>query len=292
MHATLRLLLAGAAALVFTQVHAVDDRGWAKPEKPFRLYGDTWYVGTHGLSAVLITSPQGHVLIDGTLPENAPQIEANIKALGFRLGDVKAILNSHAHFDHAGAIAALAKASGAKVYASQSSAEEMMAGGDYAEDPQNGEAPHYPKVAKVEVVQDGGKVKVGDIEVTAHYTPWHTPGATSWTWRSCEKERCIDVVYADSITAFTNGVYRYGDPAHPERVAAFRKTFGIVAALPCDLLLTTHPDVSGFFDKVSAHRAGATPDPLFDPDACKTFAKTSAANFEDKLKKEASEAKR
>jgi metallo-beta-lactamase class B len=292
MNAPLRLLLAGAVALALLPAQAADDRGWSQPEKPFRLYGDTWYVGTHGLSAVLITSPAGHVLIDGTLPDNAGQIEANIKALGFRLSDVKAILNSHAHFDHAGAIAALAKASGAKVYASRSSAEEMKAGGDYAEDPQNGEAPHYPKVDAVEVVEDGGKVKVGSIEVTAHYTPWHTPGSTTWTWRSCEKERCIDVVYADSITAFTNGVYRYGDPAHPERVAAFRKTFGIVAALPCDLLITAHPDVSGFFDKVAAHRAGAKPDPLFDPTACRTFAKTSAANFEEKLKKEADEAKR
>lgn len=286
MNTTLRLLLTGATALAFTQAHAADDRGWSTPEKPFHLYGNTWYVGTHGLSAVLITSPQGHVLIDGTLPENAAQIEANIKALGFRLGDVKAILNSHAHFDHAGAIAALAKASGAKVYASPSSAEEMMAGGDYAEDPQNGEAPHYPKVARVDVVKDGGKVTVGEIEVTAHYTPWHTPGSTTWTWRSCEKERCIDVVYADSITAFTNGVYRYSDPAHPERVASFRKTFGIIAALPCDLLLSTHPDVSGFFDKVAAHRAGAKPDPLFDPNACKTFAQSSAADFEAKLKEE------
>lgn len=291
MNATLRLLLASAAALAFAQAHAADDAGWAQPEKPFRLYGNTWYVGTHGLSAILITSPRGHVLIDGTLPGNAAQIEANIKALGFRLSDVKAILNSHAHFDHAGAIAALAKASGARVYASQSGAEEMMAGGDYAEDPQNGEAPHYPKVAAVEVVKDSGKVRVGNIEVTAHYTPWHTPGSTTWTWRSCEQERCIDVVYADSITAFTNGVYRYGDPAHPERVTAFRKTFGIIAALPCDLLLTTHPDASGFFDKVAAHRAGATPDPLFDPTACKTFARTSAANFEAKLKEEG-EAKR
>ncbi len=286
MKTTLRLLLTGATALAFAQAHAADDRGWSTPEKPFHLYGNTWYVGTHGLSAVLITSPQGHVLIDGTLPENAAQIEANIKALGFRLGDVKAILNSHAHFDHAGAIAALAKTSGAKVYASQSSAEEMMAGGDYAEDPQNGEAPHYPKVARVDVVKDGGKVTVGEIEVTAHYTPWHTPGSTTWTWRSCEKERCIDVVYADSITAFTNGVYRYSDPAHPERVASFRKTFGIIAALPCDLLLSTHTDVSGFFDKVAAHRAGAKPDPLFDPNACKTFAQSSAADFEAKLKEE------
>jgi len=284
----LHLFFAAAAALACASIHAAaaDDRGWTRPEQPFRIYGDTWYVGTHGLSAILITSPQGHVLIDGTMPENARLVEQNIRSLGFRIGDVKAILNSHAHFDHAGAIAALAAASGAPVYASRYGAEELMAGGDYAEDPQNGEAPHFPKVAKVSVVADGGTVKVGDIVVTAHYTPGHTPGATTWTWRSCEKDRCLDVVYADSITAFTNGVYRYSDPAHPERVSGFRKTFDIVAALPCDVLITTHPDMSDFLDRAAAHRAGKQPDPMIDRQACKALAQSSVVKFEAKLKEE------
>lgn len=288
MNQPLRFLLAGAVALTCAQLHAsdADDRGWTRPEQPFRIYGDTWYVGTHGLSAILITSPQGHVLIDGTLPENAKLVEQNIRALGFRLGDVKAILNSHAHADHAGAIAALAAASGAPVYASHYGAEELKAGGDYAEDPQNGEAPHFPKVAKVNEVPDGGTVKVGDIVVTAHYTPGHTPGATTWTWRSCDKQRCLDVVYADSITAFTNGVYRYSDPAHPERVTGFRETFDIVGALPCEVLVTTHPDMSDFLERAAAHRAGKQPDPLFDRNACKALAQSSVVKFEEKLKEE------
>ncbi|MFK2931718.1 subclass B3 metallo-beta-lactamase [Dyella agri] len=283
----MRLWVLCALTLAATGARAAsDDRGWSRPEQPFRIYGNTWYVGTHGLSAILITSPQGHVLIDATLAENAGLVEENIRKLGFRLSDIKAILNSHAHFDHAGAIAALAAASGAPVYASRSSAEEMMAGGDYAGDPQNGEAPHYPKVARVAVVKDGGTVQVGGTMVTAHYTPWHTPGATTWTWRSCEGKRCLDVVYADSLTAFTNDVYRYSDPAHPERVAGFRRSFDVVAALPCDVLITTHPDVSSFLDKVAQHRAGKQPDPLFDSHACKALAEASAAKFEAKLEQE------
>ena len=288
MNKPLRLLLAAAAALGCMQIHAndADDRGWTRAEQPFRIYGDSWYVGTHGLSAILITSPQGHVLIDATMPENAALVEQNIRALGFRVEDIKAILNSHAHFDHAGAIAALAAASGAPVYASRYGAEELKVGGDYAQDPQNGEAPHYPKVAKVNVVPDGGTVKVGDLVVTAHYTPGHTPGATTWTWRSCEKDRCLDIVYADSITAFTNGIYRYSDPAHPERVSGFRKTFDIVAALPCDVLITTHPDMSDFLPRAAAHRAGKQPDPMLDRNACKALAQSSVEKFEAKLKEE------
>lgn len=286
MNLPLRPLVFLALALAVTAAQAADDRGWSKPEQPFRIYGNTWYVGSHGLSAILITSPQGHVLIDATLPENAGMVEANIRKLGFRVRDIKAILNSHAHSDHAGAIAALAAATSAPVHASKASAEELMAGGDYAGDPQNGEAPHYPKVAKVAVVPDGGTVMVGDIVATAHYTPWHTPGATTWTWRSCDGKRCLDMVYADSLTAFTHGAYRYGDPAHPERVAGFRRSFAVVAALPCDVLITTHPDASGFLDKVAQHRAGKQPDPLFDSHACKALAQTSAAAFEAKLAKE------
>ena len=96
------------------------------------------------------------------------------------------------------------------------------------------------------------------------------------------------MVYADSITAFTNGVYRYSDPAHPERVAGFRKTFDIVAALPCDVLITTHPDVSAFIDRAAAHRAGRQPDPLIDRNACKALAQASVVKFEKKLKEEQS----
>lgn len=284
----MRTQLVALAAFVFSaaQLHAADQNDWTTPEPPFRVYGNTWYVGSKGLSALLITSPQGHVLIDATMPENAALVERNIQQLGFRVQDIKAILNSHAHADHAGAIAALAKASGAPVYASKYGAEELMAGGDYAEDPQNGEAPRYPKVAKVDVIGDGGTVKVGDIVVTAHYTPGHTPGATSWTWRSCEKTYCVDVVYADSISALTNDTYRYSDPAHPERVDRFRKTFGVVAALPCDVLITTHPDASDFLERAVQHRAGKQPDPLFDASACKSLARRSAEKFELKLKEE------
>lgn len=286
---SLRHALLGAFALVAAaSAHAADHPDWTQPEKPFRIYGNTYYVGTHGLSAILIGSSKGLVLIDGTLPQNAAQVEGNIKALGFKLEDVKLILNSHAHFDHAGAIAAISRDSGARVAASDAGAKEMMAGGHYPDDPQFGEAPEYPPIPHVDVVADNGVVHVGDVAITAHYTPGHTPGSTSWTWESCEGSRCLHMVYADSLGAFTadGSDYRYSDPAHPERVANYRRSIAMVAALPCDILMSPHPSQSDFLERMAGHNAGTQPDPLIDTGACRRYAAEGTRMLDAKLAKE------
>lgn len=156
------------------------------PQQAFRIYGNTYYVGTHGLSSVLIASEGGHVLIDGALPESAPLIAANIRSLGFRIQDVKLILNSHAHFDHAGGIAELQRLSGARVAASRWTADVMKKGEVPRDDPQFGALRPIARVARVETFEDGETLRAGSLAVTAHLTPGHTPGGTSWTWRSCE----------------------------------------------------------------------------------------------------------
>jgi metallo-beta-lactamase class B len=275
----------GLGAAVFAQAH---DARWSAPQQPFHIYGNSWYVGTQGLGAILITSPQGHVLIDGTLEGNASQIEANIRALGFRLRDVKLILNSHAHFDHAGAIARLAHDSGAAVAASSAGAKELRSGGNDPDDPQYGMATPYPAVAPVQVVADGADVRVGPIAVTAHYTPGHTPGSTSWTWRSCEKERCLDLAYVDSLTALSRDGFRYGDD--PARVAAFRHSFATVAALPCDILITPHPEASGFMQKIAARDREHSAAALVDTGACRAYAAAAEPRFEARQAKERQQA--
>ncbi len=277
--ACLATLAVDAAPPVFTVNPA-----WIQPHKPFRIYADTYYVGTQGLSSILITSPQGHILIDGTLPQNAKLIEANIRALGFRVEDVRVILNSHAHFDHAGGIAALARDSGAMVRASASGAQAMAAGGLDPEDPQYGIAPAYPPVKGVKPVVDSEVVRVGDLAVTAHATPGHTPGGTSWTWRACENGACKDMVYADSISALGNDGFRFTDDAkHPHRVEDFRRSLHTIANLPCDILMVTHPDMIDFLGKVAAHDAGKVPDPLADPKACRAYADTYRAKLDARL---------
>ena len=144
---------------------------WNAPQQPFKIYGNTYYVGTHGLGSVLITSQAGHVLIDGALPESVPQILANIRSLGFRPEDIRLIVNSHAHFDHAGGIAELQKFSGAKVAASNWTAEVMKRGAVPSDDPQFGVIVPIARVAHVEVLKNGQTLTAGAVTVTAHMTP-------------------------------------------------------------------------------------------------------------------------
>lgn len=287
-----RAAVIGAGLSCFSAaVTAADPPDWTVPQKPFRIYGDTYYVGTHGLSAILITSPKGHVLIDAPMAENVAKIEANVRALGFRVEDIRLILNSHAHFDHAGGIAALVRDSGAEVRASAAGARALSRGGDDPDDPQYGGASSYAAVARVSAFADGETLREGPLALTAHLTPGHTPGSTSWTWRSCEGKRCLDLVYADSVTPLTAGAYRYSDPAHPERVADFRRGLKTLAALPCDVLITPHPDASGFLDRVARRDAGEA-DALVDRDACRRYAEKGSARLDARIAEEQAGAKR
>jgi len=283
------VLCATALACAIVHADAAADSyppaSWTQPQKPFQIDGNTYYVGSQGLSAILITSPAGHVLIDGTLPQNASMIESNIRVLGFRVRDIRWILNSHTHGDHAGAIAKLAHDSGAKVAASAKSAKALALGGDDPDDPQHGMAPFYPKVTKVRIVADGETLHVGSLALQMHAMPGHTPGSTGWTWRSCEGKHCASMVYADSITLLSTPDYRYADPAHPERLAGYRHTLAMLAALPCDILLTPHPR-DDFFEK-AAHIVPGKPNPLIDPQACKAYAAEGKQNLEERMQKEA-----
>src|SRR5919112_5146995 len=211
LRALLLLLIPFVPALAQNTPGCPSCAEWNEPQRPFRLHGDTYFVGTHGLSAILITSPAGHVLIDAALPESAPIIRSNIEALGFRVQDVKLIVNSHVHFDHAGGIAELQRLSGARVAASPWSAEVLTKSGVGKGDPQFGGIPPVALVPRAETLRDGQTLRVGDIRLTAHFTPGHTPGGTSWTWESCEGKRCLSLVYADSMTAGSTDPVRFSD---------------------------------------------------------------------------------
>lgn len=254
---------------------------WNAPQAPFRIYGNTYWVGTHGLGSILITSPQGHVLIDGALPESAPSIVASIRALGFRIEDVKLILNSHAHFDHAGGIAELQRASGARVAASPWSAAVLERGRSGPGDPQYGVLLPYPPVHDVRVVADGDTLRVGPLALVAHFTGGHTPGGTTWSWRSCEGARCLDLVYADSQTPVSADDFFFTrNTTYPTAIADFEHGFAVLESLPCDVLLTPHPDASQLWQRLAARDAGHA-DALIDATACRAYA--SAAR--DRLKR-------
>jgi metallo-beta-lactamase class B len=248
---------------------------WNAPQQPFRVYGNTYYVGTHCLSAILIASRDGHVLIDAGLPTSAPLVRANVEALGFRIGDVKLILNSHAHFDHAGGIAALQAASGATVAASPASARVLEAGASGPDDPQYGEVPTFPLVHGIRVLADDEVVHVGSLALTAHWTAGHTPGGTSWSWTSCDGDRCRDVVYADSQTPVSAAGFSFThSPAYPAALQDFARGYAVLERLRCDILLTPHPGASALWERIAAQRSGGAPS-LVDSGGCARYAATA-----------------
>jgi metallo-beta-lactamase class B len=272
------------AQLTADAPHACDACvAWNQPLQSFRVHGNTWFVGTAGLGSVLITSNQGHILIDGGLPQSAPLIAENISRLGFKIEDVKLIVNSHTHYDHAGGIAALQRASGARVVASPVSKRALEQGGPTAEDPQFafGKAENdYPPVPKVETVKDGEELRVGDLRITAHFTPGHTPGGTSWTWKSCEGDRCLDIVYADSLNSVSAPGFRFSEQ---DRAAAFEHSIGVVAALPCDVLLAAHPASIDLETKLTAWKAHPETNPLVAGDACRKYANAARQRLQKRL---------
>jgi len=264
--------------------------GWNAAREPFRVFGNTYYVGVAGLSAVLVTSDAGHILLDAGLPQSAAAIDAHIRALGFKTKDIKLIVNSHAHFDHGGGIAALQRASNAAVAASASGARALEAGEPTPDDPQYAfgrESTSFPRVSHVRVVKDGEVLRVGPIGLTAHLTPGHTPGSTTWTWKSCEGSRCLDVVYADSLNAVSAPGFRFtGDKSSPSRVEAFRRSIATVAALPCDVLLSVHPEFAGMDRKLQLRAAGAAANPFIDPQGCRAYAAAASEALDRRVAEE------
>lgn len=263
---------------------------WNLQLDPFRVYGNTYFVGTAGLTAVLVTSDEGHVLFDGGLTQTAPLIDAGIRRLGFRTEDVRLILNSHEHFDHAAGIAALQRASGATVAASPEAARALELGASLPHDPQP-TAARFPAVKNVRVIKDGETLRVGPLAVTAHFTPGHTPGATTWSWPSCEGTRCLNMVYADSLSAVSDDGFRFtGSATTPSLVDTFQRSLTVVEQLPCDVLLAPHPFVFGLDTKLAALKGASTNDktanPFIDAGACRRFAATQRKAFEARIARE------
>ena len=252
---------------------------WDKPAPPVRVYGNTYYVGTCGITALLITDKAGHILIDGTTDKSAEIVARNIQQLGFKLTDVKYLLHSHEHLDHVGGIARLQQLTGAQLLASAPAATVFKTGATDASDPQAGMHPPFPAARVDRIVKDGEMLRVGDTALFAIETPGHTAGALSWRWGSCDGGVCRQIVYADSLTPVSRDNYRFTD--HRALVAAFRNSFGRIAGLECDILLTPHPSASDMINRF-AGRA-----PLADTGACRAYAKALTERLEDRLAKEA-----
>lgn len=253
---------------------------FSAPAPPARLYGNTFYVGTCTVSVLLVTSPQGHVLVDSATEQAVPAILANIRALGFRPEDIRWIVSSHEHFDHVGGLAALQKGTGAKVALSGPAALIARTGRPDPADSQFGALKDQPfaPVKTDRIVQTGAVVRVGPLRLTMTATPGHTAGSSSWAWQSCAGKACRTISYIDSISALAAPPYRFSD--HPEVVARFRRTFAAISARRCGILVTPHPSVSHLFERMLGD------EPLAPPDACRNYAAMGRKGLDSQLAKE------
>ena len=260
---------------------------WNVPQKPFRIFGNTYYVGTAELSAILISGDDGLVLLDAALPQSAPLIDANIRALGFETANIRLILNSHTHFDHAGGIAALQRATRATVAASPRAAEALRAGKPTSDDPQFAIANNgFPRVQDIRVIRDGETLTVGRVQITARFTPGHTPGGTTWSWRSCEGSRCVDVVYADSLNPVSADDFRFtGGAKTPSIVDGYERGIRTIEELPCDILLSPHPGFFGMQEKLARQTAGEA-NAFVNPNACRAYAGAARTRLEQRIAEE------
>lgn len=259
---------------------------WNKDQAPFRIFGNTYFVGPHGLSSVLITSPNGHVLIDGALPQSAPQIARRVEQLGFKMSDVKLILNSHVHYDHVGGLAELQKMSGAKVIASDIAAPFLRSGKVDSSDPQFNHLPDFPAVSNVEALGARKSVELGSLQLTVIHTPGHTPGGTSWRWKSCEEQRCLNIVYSDSLMAVSDSAFKYGgDKRYPKAAADVQSSIAAVASAPCDIVIAAHPDLTNLWSVIDEQGKGDRAK-LIDSSACKRYVAVGKARLERRLEDE------
>jgi metallo-beta-lactamase class B len=270
-----------------TSVDCEQCDAWNRDQAPFRIFGNTYYVGVRGLSSVLITSADGHILIDGALPQSAPLIARHIEQLGFKMSDVKLMLNSHVHYDHAGGMSQLQKLSGAKVIASDVAAKVLRTGKVDRSDPQFGVLKPFPAVKNVELLGARDAVEVGKLKLRVIHTPGHTPGGTSWTWTSCEAERCLNIVYGDSLNAISDDSFKYsGDARYPDAGSDLSASIAAIGAAPCDILIAAHPDFTGLLALIDEHGNGDRSQ-LIDASMCKRYAAVGKERFDKRLEQEA-----
>ncbi|MBN8502007.1 MAG: subclass B3 metallo-beta-lactamase [Sphingomonadales bacterium] len=254
--------------------------GWSDPAPPAHIHGQSWYVGTCGITVVLVETSAGLVLIDTGPADAAPHVLANIRALGFDPRQIKWLLMTHEHYDHVGGMAAIQQATGARLAVAATAATVMRSGKPDPTDPQAALLAKEPMPpARVDrTLPHGGVLTLGRTRFTMHANPTHSPGSASWTWRSCEQGKCLTIAYADSISTISSDDYHFS--AHPQRVDAARAGLRVIEALPCDLLLTPHPSGSELLQRLSGKAPRTT------QRACISYAQSGSERLANRLAKE------
>ena len=271
------LLFAGFAAALASGVHAQADsteRSWNLPVEPFRIVDNIYYVGAAELGSYLITTPAGHFLLDGGFAETAPQILKNITKLGFKPTDVRVLLNSHGHYDHAAGLAELKRVTGARLVVS--AAERILLESGGAKD---AHFPHltFPPVMVDSTFEDGAQLVLGGVTLTANITAGHTQGCTTWTMTVREAGREYGVVIDCSISA--PGYKLVNNAAYPDIIADYEKTFARMRTFRCEVFLSAHGWFFDFANKRAAFKAEGSNNPFIDPAGCRTHIDNQEARF-------------
>jgi metallo-beta-lactamase class B len=245
-------------------------RSWNQPVEPFRIAGNLYYVGASDITSYLFATPEGHIVLDGGFVETAPMIAASIERLGFRVEDVRILIGSHPHYDHAGGLAELKRRSGARFLASTADAPLYARGGK--DDPQFGDRYPFPPITADRLFSDGEQVSLGGTVLTARITPGHTPGCTTWTTTIAG----FDTALLCSPTA--PGYVLAGNPRYPNAIEDYRRQFAILRTLEPEIFLASHGNFFDLETKRKKHDAGHNA--FVDPDGYRSFIATMETRFE------------
>jgi metallo-beta-lactamase class B len=269
-----------AAAGLFGQA----DSDWTEPFPPYHIIGNIHYVGSKGLASYLITTSQGHVLINSNLDTTVPLIRTSIEKLGFRFSDVKILLISHAHWDHCAGSARIKELTGAQYMVMDADAPEIEAGGkDNFQYGNSANALYKP--AKVDrVLHDGDEVRLGDTVLVARLTPGHTKGCTTWTMKASDGGKRYNVVIVGSPNV-NPGYQLVHNARYPWIAQDYERTFRVLESLPCDVFLGAHGSYFGMEAKVARMKAGG-PNPFIDPVGYKSYIAEREQSFRAELKKQ------
>lgn len=251
---------------------------------PFKIIGNIYYVGDKGNAVYLFPTPEGHILFDTGYPETAPIVRQSVEKLGFRMRDIKIMINGHAHVDHVGGHAAVKEMTGAQIVASELDAPVIESGarrGDFRGPRANPWAP-----AKVDrIIKDGDTVSLGGVTLTAHHTPGHTLGNLSWTTTIEDGGRRLNLAIMPSI-GVNQGVRVVNNPQNPTIIDQYQRTFRILKALPCDVFLSPHGNHYGLEAKYARMQAGAAQNPFIDPVGCRQYVEAGEARFMKQVEEE------
>ena len=270
------------ATYAHAQINDDEGRKWNEPVKPFKIIGNVYYVGAAEVSSYLITTPQGHIILDSGFAETVPQIKQNVEQLGFHIEDVKVIITSHAHADHVGGVALLKQMTGAQLAVSIADADILARGGK--NDPNFGDQFQFQAVLADRKLRDRDTVQLGDITLTARLTPGHTRGCTTWTMKVREGGKEYDVVIIGSMSA--PGYKLIATPNSPKIAQDYESSFSLLKTLPSDVFLAPHGSFFALHEKIKRMAEGATENPFIDKQALPRYLERSERDFRAELKRQ------